>query len=229
MIDYSCEENIIILFWNHVDIKSENECWNWMMGKDKDGYGKFSIPIVPGKRRHIRAHRFSYFITYGKYEEFIFVCHKCDNPMCVNPKHLFLGSAKDNFEDSKNKNRASKIPMEKSIHRGEDSPMTKLKKEDVLEIKELYKDNNISVHYISQKFNVSKGVIYNVGSGRSWGHIGEASQKRIRPGRLINFEIAIQIREEFNKKRYNKKEIADIYNVDPSTVSRIISNEHWKI
>ena len=78
-------------------------CWIWDFSLSRSGYGNFQWD---GKRR--RAHRISYQIVYGEISEDVFVCHKCDNPSCVNPQHLFLGSPKENTHDMISKGRLNR-------------------------------------------------------------------------------------------------------------------------
>lgn len=82
-------------------IRADNEsCWEWIGNQHGYGYG-----VLPYKKENIRAHRFSYSHYVGEIPEGMFVCHKCDNPVCSNPKHLFLGTNIDNINDCIKKGR----------------------------------------------------------------------------------------------------------------------------
>jgi hypothetical protein len=91
----------IVNFMSHVEpIPEGNGCWEWTGCQDANGYGRFCLK---GQRR--LASRVSWMLHNGAIPEGLFVCHKCDNPPCVNPAHLFLGTAKDNMQDCKRKGR----------------------------------------------------------------------------------------------------------------------------
>lgn len=98
MFDKNFEER----FWSKAERKDKDSCWNWKAYKNRDGYGNFSID---GSRRW-NAHRISYAITNGEIPKGMSVCHKCDNPSCVNPNHLFLATHKENMRDKSEKGRA---------------------------------------------------------------------------------------------------------------------------
>ena len=89
-------------FWSHVEIRGDDECWEWQATRDKDGYGRFrdndhSSPEV--------ASRISYRLTHEDFAPALKVCHKCDNPPCCNPNHIFIGTHADNMLDKARKNR----------------------------------------------------------------------------------------------------------------------------
>ena len=95
-------------FWNKVDVQGPDDCWNWQASKCK-GYGQFGF-----KGRNIRANRFVWYLHTGEFPpEGMCVCHTCDNPACVNPKHLFLGTQQENLSDMDDKGRRVNPPTAK--------------------------------------------------------------------------------------------------------------------
>ena len=87
-------------FWAKV-VKSDG-CWEWTAKHDKNGYGRFS---PNGQYSQVPAHRFSWELHNGPVPEGMLVCHRCDNPECTNPNHLFLGTPQDNMDDKVRKGR----------------------------------------------------------------------------------------------------------------------------
>lgn len=85
-------------------VKNDTGCWGWIGNKDAKGYGTLSNR-KGSKFSPEKAHRVSYEKVYGKIEDGLFVLHKCDNPECTNPSHLFSGTQKDNMQDCSKKNR----------------------------------------------------------------------------------------------------------------------------
>jgi hypothetical protein len=134
-------------FWSFVDKGSDDECWNWKGAKKDGGYGVIGL----GKRL-IRAPRLSYAMEYGEIPEGKFVCHHCDNPSCVNPRHLFLGTNQDNMNDMCDKGNSRK----------------KLTLDDAKRIKQLIFENKYSQVEIANMFNVSNSAICLIAKGKNW-------------------------------------------------------------
>jgi hypothetical protein len=142
-------------FWSKVDIKSESECWNWKAFKNNKGYGQFTI-----YKQTIRSHRFSYQLSYGEIPEDKIIRHKCDNPSCVNPKHLEIGTHVDNVADRVNRGR--------SLF-GERHPRTILTEVEVIEILGL--KSKARAKDLGTKYGVGEGTIHNIWARRSWAHL----------------------------------------------------------
>lgn len=97
-------------FWLHVDRK-EGACWNWTGGTNNQGYGRFEI-FFRDQRQRVFAHRLSYVMANGGDIHDLVVMHSCDNPRCVNPDHLSVGSQRDNVLDCIGKGRADLSGLE---------------------------------------------------------------------------------------------------------------------
>jgi hypothetical protein len=143
-------------FWNRINIGAADACWTWTGYKDMDGYGRFYI-----KKKKSGAHRLMWIIFYGLIPEGMNVLHICDNPSCCNPNHLFLGTPNDNNQDAKNKGH--------TFHpAGELSGRCKLKYKDVVEIRKLHSENNISVIDLSKQFSISRQHISDILNRKYW-------------------------------------------------------------
>jgi len=150
------KESDVIRFFSKVE--KTDSCWIWKAKSICDGYGFIKVNKV-----NIRAHRFSYELHYGKFDNNLHVLHKCDNRLCVCPDHLFLGTNKDNVDDKVFKDRQAK---------GSENGNSILSENDVLEIKELLKYKYYGyIRNMMKKYNVSERCILDIKTGRTWKHI----------------------------------------------------------
>lgn len=131
----------------------ESGCIEWTGYRTEQGYGQ----LWNGKRR-IMAHRASWEEKNGKIPEGMHVCHKCDNPPCINPEHLFLGTDFDNMRDKIEKGRQAK-----------GSQLGKLSEDDVVSIKR--KIGKVLQKDIAKEFGVSAATIYYIEKGKTWKHV----------------------------------------------------------
>lgn len=137
--------------------KGPDECWPWTGSKTGEGYGQM---VLKGKIR--RAHRIMYTNYVGKIPKGKLIRHLCNNPACVNPKHLAVGTDQDNMDD---KVKAGRQPS----HKGESNPKAKLTKHEVQRIRREYnKGRGVSQVALAFRYGVSPETIYDVVSGRTW-------------------------------------------------------------
>ena len=144
-----------VRFWKNVD-RQEGGCWVWTAAKASTGYGCFH------DKRPYRTHRYSWLIHNGPIPAGLLVLHKCDNRLCINPDHLFLGTHAENSQDMVNKGR-SKGPNNAGEKHGE----SKLTDAAVREIRE----SPLKGRELAAKFGVSESAVSMVRRGKSWTHV----------------------------------------------------------
>jgi hypothetical protein len=152
-------------FWSKVDTsRGPDECWLWLAHKDPNGYGRFGA----GKRVFL-AHRISYEIANGPFPQEKKVCHNCpggDNPSCVNPRHLWLGTDAENHRDMQNKGRDVAPPL----HIGTSNHSAKLNEDAVRAIRQAHQDGFTMVA-LAHLYHVSHRTIWQMIRGETWRHV----------------------------------------------------------
>lgn len=134
-------------------------CWLWMAGRRHFGHGNFRL-----NGRGIAAHRYSWMLYVGPIPPGLWVLHKCDNPPCVNPAHLYLGTSKDNWRDCRERHRHNPP-------KGERQWAAKLDEDKVREIRRIGK--SMTQKAIAEQFGVTPGAIGGVLRGANWRHISD--------------------------------------------------------
>jgi hypothetical protein len=149
-------EEIKRQFWSHVKVGLPHECWPWTGYVEREtGYGKFTWNTRPSS-----AHRFAWIATFGEIPFGLLVCHKCDNRVCQNPSHLWLGTIADNNRDMREKGRGAKPPRNDKITR-----------EEVKLVRKLWVPYKVSVRKISTMLKLPYKSVETAVSKTHWKEI----------------------------------------------------------
>jgi hypothetical protein len=157
-------------FMRFVSKGAGDECWEWTGHRDSQGYGRFH-----NGRRMEKASRVSYRLFVGQIKSSReLVCHKCDNPSCVRPDHLFLGSHAENMKDMASKGRSARL-------QGGDNPSAKITKDVVIVILKMLQEGK-KYREIADATGVSMSTVGNIKRGDSWSKVTlSGEQDQVQP------------------------------------------------
>lgn len=193
-------------------------CWEWVSGKDADGYGLFS-GLVNGTP-YRRAHRWSWaFHNNAPIPKWGNICHTCDNPSCVNPEHLWLGTAMDNQQDKHRKGRAN-APF------GEQIPGSKLLEQQVLAI---IADPRPASR-IAAEYGIAAGTVSDIKRRKSWAHLDApvaVRQKRESPMKGRSDRVTPDIVREIRTSPMKGTELAKKFEISVQQVCAIRKRRAW--
>ena len=197
-------------FWNKVAVKSKNECWKWI-GYKPTKYGNMSV-----NNKGENVQRISYFLEYGQFDESLDVCHSCDEPTCVNPKHLFIGTRKDNMQDMASKDRGTKFSD----------------KSDIILAAELHYQEGLTYQEISDNLGCSKQTVYawlNFRSRKLALSEDESKYiKNLKEESEIKAKALIEKCFELKSKGYANSSICKLMNVEYATLMAWLKGINFK-
>lgn len=222
------DKKYVTRFWSRVQRGNRAECWPWKGRPNKGGYGMFSAPWLGNRGAHVVA----YELVNGPVPNSLCVLHKCDNRLCVNPCHLFLGTHPDNMRDMKEKRRQAF---------GERNATSKLSEQEVLEMRGL-RLRGASTESLAKKYGVSLNTALRALRGESWAHLpGAVDARSSSPPRkptdrrgersptakLRAAEVA-EIRRLRASYGVFYKDLAKMFGVDKMTACRICLGQAWR-
>lgn len=212
------EQKVIDRFWSKVKKSEDPEgCWEWIAGRSSNGRAAFWY-----EKRTLIASRFSYSLVFDDIPQGFFICHHCDNPICVKPSHLFAGTPKDNAQDCLIKNR-------KNSPKGNKHTWSILDEKQVMYVLEQYYLRGMLEKEIARILKVSRGAIHGIVKGKNWKHIwGKYNFKPVNRNRKLSRESVAQIKKKYSSGEVTGYGLAKEFNVSAANIYYILRNKTWE-
>ncbi len=145
------------LFWSRVNVGKTVLCWEWRGCRDKHGYGQFSVA-----RKITRSHRVAFWLRNGFWPKV--ACHRCNNPTCCNPDHIYDGTPLTNASDRELSGRGRRLM-------GEAQWQSRLTDAQAIEVRRIYSKGGKSIESLASDFDVGRSTIQRIVSGKSYRHL----------------------------------------------------------
>ena len=155
MKNYLNNKDLNTRFWDKVEKKESDECWNWIAGTQSKGYGSFGV----GNGKTDLAHRVAFELATCINPDRLCVMHTCDNRLCCNPNHLQLGTIADNNKDMKNKGRQAK---------GMKNGRSVLTPNNIVSMRSDYQGNEKNLRELSEDYDIHYNTARNAVQGKTW-------------------------------------------------------------
>ncbi len=164
------DEKTIARFWRKVDKRGPDECWEWTGAKRQRGYGSFKGPVRNGVRLEpgpavLTAHRVSYVLAHGPVPNGLLVLHRCDNPPCCNPAHLWLGTDAENARDKMLKGRVGLSDIDF----------------DAVRAIRAARASGVRLRVLAAKYGVSMAAISRIAGGVNYAHVTSLTAPTVAP------------------------------------------------
>ena len=197
-------------FWYFVDVKGEDDCWEWTGTLYRQGYGRFYHRDTV----EVKSHRVSFLINFGEIPLDSLIYHKCNNRKCVNPKHIYAGSITSNMEDLSSS----------GVLKGEKNSQAKLTEELVIKIREEYFHTFENTRSLAKRYNVSQPLISKIVRGISWSHVEGPTGKQVSDYVWVSPQDRMDIKN-LRSTVSSVREISVKYNRCESTIRRILKRK----
>ena len=209
--DFKCSVELKVLANIKINLKN---CWEFTKGRNAGGYG-----VVRIHDKSMLTHRASYLYHYNSIPTGLHVLHKCDNPCCCNPEHLFIGTDRDNMEDKVRKGRQSRQGM-----LGKEHPMAILEDKNVITIF----TSSLNTLELASIYNVSPSTISAIRNKSCWKHVTKDLKLPLTVISGAGKKLTVIDVAQIYTSKLSRDNLAILYSVDRTTIDKIKRKTTWK-